>query len=364
MQPRALIMALMATGTLTPAVVQAQSNPLRPEDSCPVMVVYAVTQVCNLLSNGLTQCQPVGVVGPAPNCPNAGLQPLMPMPLSPPVIQPPTTTGRPYGPPAATNPFAIPQSTWPFGQMPYAIPYAGYAPRPMAIPQAGIPFGLPVPMAAAPAATAGKPVVPDQPAAAKPTQAPAAPEPVAAPTPSPRPPVVAGPETQPPAAPVAQPLVAADTQPAPAATPAATPEPAQPAPAAMPVPHPTPSAPAEAPTARQIEDALAHFDFDSATLTDKGRALLDAWLAQYPRDTPVRVTGHADRLGPEPYNLKLSQRRAEAVRQYLLDHGVEAKSIEIVAKGEREPVKACKGGANPATKACLAPNRRVVIDPE
>ena len=111
-------------------------------------------------------------------------------------------------------------------------------------------------------------------------------------------------------------------------------------------------------------DALAHFDFDSANLTEAGRAALDAWLATTPGGKTIRVSGHADRLGPEPYNLKLSLRRAEAVKQYLVGKGMDPRRVELEARGESDPVKRCKGEATPATKACLAPNRRVVIDPE
>lgn len=362
MKPRALVLALMATGTLAPGVVRAQLDNLKPEENCAVMVVYAATQLCSRLSNGLTQCQPVGMVGPSPNCPNAKLQPLMPVPLSPPVIQPPGAAGRPYGA-AAAGPYALPYA-WPFGQTPYAIPYPGYAPRPVAIPspvampKAAAPVTAPVakvePAAPAAAIKPETPAAPPQPAVAT------APVPPAAPAPAPQP-VAAAPAQPAPSQPT-QPVVAPAPAPQSAVSPAPTAE-AAPTPTAEAAPTPA-AAPAEPPSAREIEDALAHFEFDSATLTDKGRALLDAWLAQYPRDTPVRVTGHADRLGPEPYNLKLSQRRAETVRQYLLDKGVAAKYIEIIAKGETEPVKACKGGATPLTKACLAPNRRVVIDPE
>lgn len=111
-------------------------------------------------------------------------------------------------------------------------------------------------------------------------------------------------------------------------------------------------------------DALAHFDFDSATLTAVGRAVLDAWLTEAPKGKSIRVSGYADRLGPEPYNLKLSLRRADAVKQYLAGKGYDPRRIQLEAKGEAEPVKRCKGDATPITKACLAPNRRVRIDPE
>jgi outer membrane protein OmpA-like peptidoglycan-associated protein len=53
-----------------------------------------------------------------------------------------------------------------------------------------------------------------------------------------------------------------------------------------------------------------------------------------------------------------------AARDYLVAKGKDARDIRIVAKGETEPVKHCKGGSTDATKACLAPNRRVLIAPE
>jgi len=136
-------------------------------------------------------------------------------------------------------------------------------------------------------------------------------------------------------------------------------------PSAAPTAAAAPAQPAATRSAtEEAADALAHFDFDSATLTVAGRGLLDAWVAQAPKDKPVRVSGHADRLGPEPYNLNLSLRRAEAVKQYLSEKGISPRRIQLEAKGEAEPVKRCKGGATAATKNCLAPNRRVEIDPE
>ena len=113
-----------------------------------------------------------------------------------------------------------------------------------------------------------------------------------------------------------------------------------------------------------VVDALAHFDFDSANLTRVGRAALDAWLRTAPKYKTVHISGHADRLGPDPYNLKLSQRRAEAVKRYLVDKGLNPRHIQIEARGAANQVKRCKGRATPATKACLAPNRRAVVDPK
>jgi OOP family OmpA-OmpF porin len=113
-----------------------------------------------------------------------------------------------------------------------------------------------------------------------------------------------------------------------------------------------------------VAEARALFDFDSAELTSLGKETLDSWLATAPVGMPVVVSGHADRLGPEDYNLELSLRRATAARDYLVAKGKDVRDIRIVAKGELEPVKRCKGGPTDATKACLAPNRRVLITPE
>jgi outer membrane protein OmpA-like peptidoglycan-associated protein len=152
--------------------------------------------------------------------------------------------------------------------------------------------------------------------------------------------------------------------------------------APVPLPAPTPSqgalagerpaAPGDAPSrpipesaspallARQ-DDALAHFEFDKAELTDAGRAALDAWWAKHVAGLRARIAGHADRFGPERYNLALSRRRAESVAQYLTGKGMKAEELVIVAKGESEPRVTCNGGPNARTIACLAPNRRVEI---
>jgi OOP family OmpA-OmpF porin len=113
-----------------------------------------------------------------------------------------------------------------------------------------------------------------------------------------------------------------------------------------------------------VAEAVALFDFDSAELTALGKETLDRWLASAPVGMPVVVYGYADRLGPEDYNLRLSQRRADAARMYLISKGKDPRDIRSVGRGEADPVKFCKGGPTPATKACLAPNRRVLITHE
>ena len=74
----------------------------------------------------------------------------------------------------------------------------------------------------------------------------------------------------------------------------------------------------------------------------------------------VIAVGHADRIGGDAYNMKLSVRRADSVKAYLVSKGIAASRIYTEGKGERQPVKECKGDKK--TKeliACLEPNRRV-----
>ncbi|MFH1493210.1 MAG: OmpA family protein, partial [Pseudomonadota bacterium] len=91
-------------------------------------------------------------------------------------------------------------------------------------------------------------------------------------------------------------------------------------------------------------------------------------MKEYPQVEVVLVTGHADRIGSDAYNQKLSQRRADAVKEYLVAQGVETNRIETAAKGESEPVVSCddvKGkvsGKNKKLVECLQPNRRVMVE--
>ena len=109
------------------------------------------------------------------------------------------------------------------------------------------------------------------------------------------------------------------------------------------------------------------FEFNRAVLTPEARTKLDnevvARAKDYASISLVHVDGHADRLGTAQYNQKLSERRAEAVRAYLVSKGFEADKIETLGSGKTNPVKGC-----PDTKdrksliECLAPNRRVVVE--
>jgi len=326
------------------------------DDFCSRLIVQAVNQFCQLLPSGLNLCQPVALVGSNPECATPQKPTLVP--IGPPTLQ---------------------------AAAPWAAPYAGF-PATLATPPAAAAVAA---TERAPAPTVAATVT--APAAASPAKIPAAavaaehlPAPAVAaaspketPAPPPVPAIAIIAEKAPIfSADVAAPVIASPTEtlatpPAPAIAVAAPP--AKNAGVTLPI-SPLPPAtdtawPADtADTTRQAEaedvDALAHFTFDSADLTAAGRAVLDAWLAEAPANKKVRVSGHADRLGPEPYNLKLSLRRAQTVKQYLVGKGLAPRRVQLEAKGEAEPVKRCKGGATPSTKACLAPNRRVEVETE
>lgn len=116
-------------------------------------------------------------------------------------------------------------------------------------------------------------------------------------------------------------------------------------------------------------DAL--FAFDKSTLADikpGGRAQLDALagklVAPKVQDAHVHVIGYTDRLGSEAYNKKLSERRAATVRDYLVSQGISADRIDAEGRGEADPVKTCNDRNRTRLIACLAPNRRVVVEAE
>lgn len=155
------------------------------------------------------------------------------------------------------------------------------------------------------------------------------------------------------------------------AEPAPEPAPIAAAPEPMPEPAPAP-APEPVKCTPQMDtitvDAAKLFGYDKANLQDEGKAALDEAAAKIkaaPEIKAVIVTGHTDRIGSEAYNQKLSERRANQVKDYLAAQGVDAAIIEAVGKGESEPVVQCAG--NKATKkliSCLQPNRRVEIRAE
>ena len=115
-------------------------------------------------------------------------------------------------------------------------------------------------------------------------------------------------------------------------------------------------------------DAHTLFGFDQATLRPEGQAMLSR-LASALNSVAYNqsiVVGHTDSWGSDAYNDRLSLRRAEAVKAYLIGQGVSASKIMTKGMGERELVvdpKTCKG-TKAARQACEQPNRRVTVDIE
>ena len=113
------------------------------------------------------------------------------------------------------------------------------------------------------------------------------------------------------------------------------------------------------------------FEFQRAGLGSDGRKLLDE-LARKVLDADVErltATAHADRIGDAAYNERLAERRAEAIRAYLLEKGVPEERVRVESKGARLPVTNGHCDAmGPATKqnakliACLQPDRRAEIE--
>ena len=138
--------------------------------------------------------------------------------------------------------------------------------------------------------------------------------------------------------------------PAPAAAPAAAPAPAAAAPA--------PAAPAPAVATKVTYAADAFFDFDKYVLKPEGKAKLDDLVGKV-KGVNLEViiaVGHTDSIGTVEYNQKLSVRRAEAVKAYLVSKGIEKNRVYTEGKGEKQPV------ADNKTAEGRAKNRRVEIE--
>jgi peptidoglycan-associated lipoprotein len=162
----------------------------------------------------------------------------------------------------------------------------------------------------------------------------------------------------------------------PAPVPSSTPQPPPPVVRTTPTPPPPPPSPSPTPTPprppripsedevfasksladlnreKPLGDVL--FAYDRADLTDVARAALQKnadWLRRW---STVRITveGHADSRGTNEYNLALGERRAAAVRDYLIGLGIPTARIAVVSKGEEDPI--CKE----ETESCWEQNRR------
>jgi len=149
--------------------------------------------------------------------------------------------------------------------------------------------------------------------------------------------------------------------PAPAEQPRTTPTPPPPPPPAPPEAAPRPltedeifakATLDELNAQKQLGDAF--FDLDSQQVRDDAKGVLQknaAWMKRWP-STKVMVEGHADSRGTAEYNLALGERRASAVRDYLVNLGVGADRVTLVSKGKEAPV--CSEEA----ESCWSQNRR------
>lgn len=142
----------------------------------------------------------------------------------------------------------------------------------------------------------------------------------------------------------------------------------KPAPVVAPAPEPEPEpAPEPKPLMEVTLGAEALFDFDKSELKPEGRARLDQLLTDInglDYDSVI-VIGHTDRIGTREYNIGLSNRRAEAVRAYLVQGGITAGSITARGVNSDEPVtttEQCAGRRGDALIACYQPDRRVVVE--
>jgi len=159
------------------------------------------------------------------------------------------------------------------------------------------------------------------------------------------------------------PVPVAAVQPEPAPAPVAQAEPA-PAPAIVPEP--------PRPVIQKLTlstDVL--FDFGKAELKDSGKARLDQLAAEIKGADvdEIIAVGHADRIASEDYNQRLSEMRAQAVKDYLTEQRVTAQRVTAEGRGETQPVTGedCKKlgaerSANRKLVACLQPDRRVEIE--
>jgi len=146
---------------------------------------------------------------------------------------------------------------------------------------------------------------------------------------------------------------------------------AAPAPAPEPEPAPAAAAPAEpvapppalaetppAPLEQKVTLATdALFDFDKSELRPDAKSELDDLLARIRAASveEISLVGHTDSIGSDEYNMKLSQRRADAVKAYLVSQGMASENVHTEGRGEREPI------ADNKSKEGRQENRRVDV---
>ena len=107
---------------------------------------------------------------------------------------------------------------------------------------------------------------------------------------------------------------------------------------------------------RSVSSNTVNFGLDMYDIDATARAILDSqaqWLARFPNQR-ITIEGHADERGTREYNLALGDRRANAAKNYLAEHGVDAGRISVISYGKERPV------AIGSDEASWAQNRRAV----
>lgn len=130
--------------------------------------------------------------------------------------------------------------------------------------------------------------------------------------------------------------------------------------AVVPAPEPAPEPETRMVIGEELARTILYFDFDKSQVTEASTNKIDNFVEQMKglQDIVVFVEGHADRAGPDSYNVELSERRAEQVRQELIKEGItvgDLEELKTAAKGEQEPAVQTPDGV--AEQA----NRRVEI---
>ena len=151
----------------------------------------------------------------------------------------------------------------------------------------------------------------------------------------------------------------------------------KPAPAAKPKPEAKPEAKPKKPEPLNIEEKieLQGMEFNKADMTADNKTDLDAFIGDLTKANKQRsavrfgaiiVTGHTDRIGSMKYNMKLSEKRAITVKDYIVSKGYDQKLIFWEGKGPKQPIPVTKFCDNKMKRKqlieCLAPNRRVTVE--
>jgi len=145
--------------------------------------------------------------------------------------------------------------------------------------------------------------------------------------------------------------------------------PPEPAPVTVTPVAPTPPAPPPPPPAPRFEKVVMSstelFGFDKSELIMPQPKLDDIaqMLNKNTQVNHVAIVGYTDRIGSKKYNLKLSERRATAVKDYLITKGVAADRLYTEGKGEADPLVTCTDKKRKDLIVCLEPNRRVEVEP-